>query len=205
MRRNVAELPEVLRLEHRLGARKFLISNVYPHTPELLREILFRRSIGESPWSRSQIRLGRMDRMPETAGILDTVVNGLYGARLEGLELLWPADTCPFVSRGSTCVRWDGRVSPCLPLLHTHVSYLENRPRSNTAFSLGSVIEHDLPALWESPEYVALRRRLEAFDFSTCTACNSCEMAGGNQEDCFGNSLPACGGCLWAQGFIQCP
>jgi hypothetical protein len=52
---------------------------------------------------------------------------------------------------------------------------------------------------------VALRQRLEAFDFSTCTACNSCEMAGGNQEDCFGNSLPACGGCLWAQGFIQCP
>ncbi|OGN93594.1 MAG: hypothetical protein A2Y88_12875 [Chloroflexi bacterium RBG_13_48_10] len=26
-----------------------------------------------------------------------------------------------------------------------------------------------------------------------------------NLEDCFGNSAPACGGCLWAQGLIQCP
>src|SRR5512136_70435 len=30
MRRNLAELPEVLRLEHGVGARKFLVSNVYP-------------------------------------------------------------------------------------------------------------------------------------------------------------------------------
>jgi len=26
-----------------------------------------------------------------------------------------------------------------------------------------------------------------------------------NLEDCFGNSAPTCGGCLWAQGLIQCP
>jgi hypothetical protein len=24
-------------------------------------------------------------------------------------------------------------------------------------------------------------------------------------EDCYGNAFPACGGCLWAQGIIQCP
>jgi len=205
MRRNIAELPEVLRLEHRVEARKFLVSNVYPHDAELLREVLFRRSIGEAPWGRSQLRLSRMDHMPETAGILDEAANGLYGPRLEGLGLLWPVDTCPFVARGSTCVRWDGQVSPCLPLLHSHTSYLEDRLRCNSAFTLGSVVERDLLAVWESPEYTALRRRLEAFDFSTCTACNSCEMAAGNREDCFGNGLPACGGCLWAQGFIQCP
>jgi MoaA/NifB/PqqE/SkfB family radical SAM enzyme len=205
MRRNLAELPEVLRLEHRVGARKFLVSNVYPHTPKLLREILYRRSIGESLWNRSTIRMARMDPDQSVAGILQNVMHGLYTPRLEGPEVLWPPDTCPFVSRGSTCVRWDGRVSPCLPLLHTHTSYLENRLRTNAAYTVGSVRERTLREIWMSPEYVALRRRLEEFDFSPCTACNSCEMADGNQEDCFGNSPPTCGGCLWAQGFIQCP
>jgi hypothetical protein len=30
-------------------------------------------------------------------------------------------------------------------------------------------------------------------------------MTESNQEDCFGNTFPTCGGCLWAQGFIRCP
>jgi len=205
MRRNLAELPEVLRLEQRLGARKFLVTNVYPHTPELLEEILYRRSIGETLESRSRIRVARMDPQREAAGLLDTLIQGLYRPRLEGAELLWPSDTCPFVSRGSTCVRWDGQVSPCLPLLHAHESFLETRLRRSAAHSVGSVREQPLLEIWNSAEYAALRRRLEEFDFSPCTACNSCEKADSNQEDCFGNVTPACGGCLWAQGFIQCP
>lgn len=205
MRRNLAELPELLRLDHRVGARKFLVTNVYPHTPDLLDEILYRRSIGETLWSRSAIRMARMDPDHRGAGILEHIVQGLYGPRLEGADVLWPSDTCPFVARGSMCVRWDGQVSPCLPLLHTHSSYLENRFRTTTAYAVGSVHEQDLQEIWISPEYVALRKRLEEFDFSPCTACNSCERADGNQEDCFGNTTPACGGCLWAQGFIQCP
>jgi len=205
MRRNLAELPEVLKLEHRIGARKFLVTNVYPHTPELLGEVLYRRSIGEALWSRSTIRMARMDPDRRVAGVLEDVIHGLYAPRLEGVEVLWPSDTCPFVARGSTCVRWDGQVSPCLPLLHTHGSYLENRLRTTTAFTIGSVREQGLRELWMSPEYVALRERVEGFDFSPCTECNSCEKADGNQEDCFGNTTPACGGCLWAQGFIQCP
>ena len=205
MRRNLAELPEVLKLEHRVGARKFLVSNVYPHTPELLQEILYRRSIGESLWNRATIRMARMDPDQTAAGILQNVLHGLYTPRLEGPEVLWPSNTCPFVSRGSTCVRWDGHVSPCLPLLHGHTSYLENRVRRNGAYAIGSIRDRDLLDLWESPEYVVLRKRLEEFDFSPCTACNSCELADENREDCFGNSAPTCGGCLWAQGFILCP
>ena len=205
MRRNLKELPELLRLDQRIGARKYLVTNVYPHTPELLDEILYRRSIGETLLSRSTIRMARMDPDRRLAGILENVIQGLYAPRLEGAEVLWPSDTCPFVARGSACVRWDGAVSPCLPLLHTHTSYLENRLRTITAYAIGSVHEQSLQEIWMSPEYVALRRRLEEFDFSPCTACNSCEKADGNQEDCFGNNTPACGGCLWAQGFIQCP
>lgn len=205
MRRNLAELPEVLRLEHRVGARQFLITNVYPHTPELLGESLYRRAIGERLRGRSTIRLARMDLDRDAAAVLEQAIGGPSGARLEDLEALWPADACPFVSRGSTCVRWDGQVSPCLPLLHGHTSYLEGRERTIRAHAFGSVLERPLPAIWASPTYAVFRDRLQEFDFSPCTACNSCELADANQEDCLGNGHPTCGGCLWAQGFIRCP
>ena len=47
------------------------------------------------------------------------------------------ANACPFVEKGSVSVRWDGAISPCLPLLHTHRSYLDFRPRTNHAFAVG--------------------------------------------------------------------
>jgi MoaA/NifB/PqqE/SkfB family radical SAM enzyme len=204
MKRNLRELAEVFKLEYRVGARRFLVTNVYPHTPELLEEILYARSQGRMFAGRSKIRLPRMDAGAETTPVLQAALRGLCGD-LEGLDLLWPTDTCPFAARGSTAVRWDGRVSPCLPLLHTHRSYLGRRQRITKAHTVGSLHEHGLLEVWQLPEYVALRRRLEEFDFPPCTACNSCEWADDNQNDCFSNTPPTCGGCLWAQGFIQCP
>ena len=96
-------------------------------------------------------------------------------------------------------------MSPCLPLLHTHTSYLDNRERLSIAFSVGNVLDQSLAELWGLPGYAGLRERLQRFDYSPCALCNSCEMALSNREDCFGNTHPACGGCLWAHGLIQCP
>jgi MoaA/NifB/PqqE/SkfB family radical SAM enzyme len=205
MKRNLSELPEVLKLEYRIGAREFVVTHVYPHTEELLEEALYRRSIGESLRGRSRIQLARPEFTRETAWMLDAMIKGDFGPRIAGLDALWPVDTCPFVLRGSACVRWDGAVSPCLPLLHRHTSYLGRRLRTSEAYMVGSLNDHELASLWQAPEYVALRRRLEDFDFPFCTACNSCELADDNQEDCFRNGPPTCGGCLWAQGFIRCP
>jgi MoaA/NifB/PqqE/SkfB family radical SAM enzyme len=205
MKRNVGELPELLRLDGRIGAREFLVTHVYPHTEELLEQALYRRSIGSSYRSRSRIALARPEFTRESAWILDAMITGQYGPRIEGLETLWPDDTCPFVLRGSACIRWDGYLSPCLPLLHRHTSYLGRRLRTSRPYTVGALEASDLPSLWHAPEYVALRRRLEDFDFPGCTVCNSCELADENQEDCFGNPPPTCGGCLWAQGFIRCP
>ena len=205
MKRNLAELPEILKLEYRIGAREFLVTHVYPHTEELLEEALYRRSIGDSLRGRSRIQLARPEFTRETAWMLDGMIKGDFGPKIEGLDALWPADTCPFVLRGSACVRWDGAVSPCLPLLHRHTSYLGRRLRTSEAYTVGSLQNRDFPSIWQSPDYVALRRRLEDFDFPFCTTCNSCDLADDNQEDCFRNGPPTCGGCLWAQGFIRCP
>ncbi len=44
MKRNIADLPDVLRLGLELGAQHFSVSNVLPVTPELQAEMLYARS-----------------------------------------------------------------------------------------------------------------------------------------------------------------
>jgi MoaA/NifB/PqqE/SkfB family radical SAM enzyme len=209
MRRNIADLPDVIRLGQRLGADRFSVSNVLAHTDELRDQVLYSRSIERegadaSPWS-PRIALPRMDvdMLPHaTLARLEAITGG--GAQPGGTRP-GRTNTCPFVEKGSVSVRWDGAISPCLPLLHTHRSYLDFRPRTNHAFAFGNVNERGLLEAWADRGYVDLRERLLDFDFAPCTVCNSCDMADENLEDCFGNASPACGGCLWAQGFIQCP
>lgn len=205
MRRNLKDLPEVVSLGRRLGARKFHVSNVLPYTEEMRGEVLYGRSLWEDRYRFERLTLPRMDC---SAALLEAWGKLTFRSDWTALverEPGGPFDTCPFVARGSTSVRWDGKVSPCLPLLHAHESYLDETRRRNQAYFVGSLLEGPLRGVWEDPAYVRLRERLQEFDFSPCTVCNSCEMAEANVEDCFGSELPACGGCLWAQGFIRCP
>ncbi len=209
MKRNIAELPELVRLGKSLGADQFSISNVLPHTAELREEMLYLRSLYDCdlrPWEgKPLIALPRMDINPLTGESLMNTLKSHHLLSTAQEELRLGADRCPFVEKASLSVRWDGVVSPCLALLHDHESYLDNHVRTSKAFSVGSLQDHSLAEIWQDAEYRALRERLVKFDFSPCVSCNSCDMADSNQEDCFGNTAPACGGCLWAQGFIQCP
>ncbi len=209
MKRNIADLPEVIRLGERLGADRLSVSNVLAHTSELRDQVLYAgcidtEELDPSPWS-PEISLPRMDIEPRTLGALVRAEADRRGRTPAGRQGDGRANTCPFVEKGSVSVRWDGAISPCLPLLHTHGSYLDFRPRTNRAFAVGNINDRGLLDTWNDPAYVELRERLLAFDFAPCSICNSCDMAAENLEDCFGSPTPACGGCLWAQGFIRCP
>jgi len=209
MKRNIGDLPELVNLGKSLGADQFSITNVLPHTSDLREETLYPRSLDRcdltaSMWS-PLIALPRLDINPVTGPSLTNVLKNRYLLSIARQELSMGVDTCPFVEKASLSVRWDGAVSPCLALLHDHESYLDHTLRKSKAFSIGSLKDRSLVELWQDPEYKALRERLLAFDFSPCTLCNSCEMSEANLEDCYGNTAPTCGGCLWAQGFIQCP
>jgi MoaA/NifB/PqqE/SkfB family radical SAM enzyme len=89
--------------------------------------------------------------------------------------------------------------------MHTHQSYLHGKPRLNRRHVIGNVREHGLRDLWLDQAYVAYRQRVQSFAFAPCTVCGGCDLSEANEEDCIGNGFPACGGCLWAQGVIQCP
>jgi MoaA/NifB/PqqE/SkfB family radical SAM enzyme len=209
MHRNIKDLPELLRLGSRLGAAYYSVSNVLSHTKELAAEELYRRSIYAGAYQVSSgvphINFPRMDAGDDVVTALVEVLSDRYKVSLAGEEIGSSVNRCPFVHKNSASIRWDGGVSPCLPLLHTHKSHLDKRLRESREFLVGSLSEKGLLDLWMEPGYLALRERLRDFDFSPCTFCNSCEMPDSNLEDCFGSSVPACGGCLWAQGIIQCP
>ncbi|MBN2117719.1 MAG: radical SAM protein [Anaerolineales bacterium] len=207
MQRNIQDLGEVIRLGTRLGAVEFSISNVLAHNDELLKENLYMRSLDMVTGQdiRPTVHMPLMDIQPPTLKALGEVLKDLNQVDLTGSLLNQNVDQCPFVERGSLSVRWDGKVSPCLPLLYTHKHYLGDRERTSKEYFVGDVREHDLLQIWNDRSYRDLRKRLQDFDFSPCTFCNSCEMAVENLEDCFGNIHPACGGCLWAHGLIRCP
>jgi radical SAM protein with 4Fe4S-binding SPASM domain len=109
------------------------------------------------------------------------------------------------VQEGYAAVRSDGQVSPCLSLLHDHPEYIRGRRKQVTHHSFGNITTSSLRAIWESPEYTAFREKLRVFPYSPCTTCGGCERFPFNLEDCSENTFPTCGGCLWAQGFVECP
>jgi MoaA/NifB/PqqE/SkfB family radical SAM enzyme len=209
MRRNIAELPGVLQLGARLGAKWFSVTNVLAHTPELKAETLYTRTMNDGPRQLSselpRVSFPRIDLNDLTQAPVAEMLRGNYTVQTAGGEAGRGVYTCPFVEKGTLAIRWDGAVSPCLPLLHTHDSYLHERVRRSHAYAVGRLAERSLPDLWCDPVYVALRERLQVFDYSPCVDCNCCDLPEENLADCLSNTFPACGGCLWAQGIIQCP
>ena len=210
MQRNIQDLEAVIKLGTRLGAVEFSISNVLAHNQELHREELYFRSLYldgnryDQP-SSPLIHLPVMDVNDRTANAILSLLKSANRLEFFGGRLTQNIDQCPFVERGSVSVRWDGKVSPCLPLMYTHKHFLAERERTSHEFFIGDLNQEDLTNIWNQAEYLELRKRLQEFDFSPCTFCNSCEMANANLEDCLGNTKPTCGGCLWAQGLIHCP
>jgi len=205
MKRNIADLPAVLDIGERFGAERFLVTNVLPYTREMISEVLYYHSIDN--YGYKILRLPGMDVDEITYTPIYQAIRKKYGT-WAGMNSENTRDRCPFVESGAGAISWDGNLSPCLPLLHSHTSYLgylRYDERFSRRWSIGNVIEHNLPDLWNAPEHIAFRERVQAFDFTPCTTCGSCELIEKNEEDCFGNTFPTCGGCLWAQGVIQCP
>ena len=209
MKRNIHELPGVIRLGENLGADQFSISNVLPFTPDMSAETLYQVSQYNfepflSTWS-PLISLPRLDINDLTQIPLLEALKEHDLFNVAGQILNWGTNHCPFIEKGSLSIRWDGQVSPCLSLLHSNQNYLEDTLRKSEASFVGHINQQTLEEIWNLPDYVALRQRLQAFDFSPCSYCNSCSMVESNLKDCYGNPAPTCGGCLWAQGLIQCP
>jgi MoaA/NifB/PqqE/SkfB family radical SAM enzyme len=209
MKRNITDLPAVFKIANQLGALPFLVTNVLPYTTEMQKEILYSSALtddiyGSSPYLRS-LDFPKMDINPTTKEAIYQALRGDHSLNMAGGNLGGNSDRCPFMEKGALAIRWDGDVSPCLALLHDHKIYFNDYERSIKRHVVGSVLNQTVRQIWNQPEYLSFRKRLDEFNFSPCFDCSGCEFFESNQEDCHGSPIPTCGGCLWAQGVVQCP
>ena len=90
-------------------------------------------------------------------------------------------------------------------LLHSHKTYLYGLERQVQSHTFGDVREGELFDIWNSKAYADFRDKVKAFDFSPCHVCGGCSLLENNTEDCYGNTFPACGGCLSGPGVDPMP
>jgi MoaA/NifB/PqqE/SkfB family radical SAM enzyme len=209
MKRNIADLPKVLKIARQLGALHFSVSNVLPVTENLKEEVLYKQSMRSITYLDSthtpQLSLPKMDFDEITREALFEAFQSGFSVRYAGAKWGGSNDVCDYIEAGSLTVGWNGDVAPCWPLLHTHSSILHDKPHVIHRHIIGNVHERSLLDLWNDPAYVAYRARVQGFAFPPCTFCGGCDLSVANLEDCFGNEAPVCGACLWAQGLIRCP
>ena len=209
MKRNIHDLPKILDIGRRLGVKRYSVSNLQPATADLQSECLYSRTTRNIAYLQSpvlpSINLPKIDFDESTRDALFETFNSGMNINYAGNNWSGANDVCNFVESGTLSVSWTGDVSPCWPLMHGHMTYLHRKPRMIHPHIIGNVRQRSLLDLWMDPEYLAYRERLHNFVFAPCTFCGGCDLSEANQEDCLGNEFPACGGCLWAQGIIQCP
>jgi len=208
-RSTVSSLPALLEWASDLKLDFVTIGNLVPHTEEMSREILWERAgwvsvFRPSAW-RPRVEVGRFD--------IERITRPLAAA-LAGRELTYPSplvddarwrNRCRFAHEGMCAVSWDGRVAPCLSLLHSHVEFINSQARQVDEFVVGHIDRQSLSGIWRNPAFRSFRERVRAFDFPPCFHCGGCPLTETNREDCYGNQAPVCGECLWAQGIVLCP
>ena len=209
MKRNINELPKIIRLGRGLRAKHFSVSNLQPATDEMQKERLYDRSLQDIAYmnagSTPSLNLPKIDLTGATREALFDAFSSKCNVTFAGNNWGGASDVCNFVESGTMSINWKGEAAPCWPLMHTHDTFLHNKPHRNHKHIIGNVRERSLAALWLDEEYVAYRERLHNFVFAPCTFCGGCDLSEENVADCFGNPAPVCGVCLWAQGVIQCP
>jgi hypothetical protein len=143
MRRNIHELPSVISLGKRLGAKHFIVTNVLPYTEELMGETLYNHTLRNitylpSPFHPS-LRLPRFDIDEVTQEAFFQALNSGVNVELNGYNLGGANDVCIFIESGAMAIGWDGTVGPLPTLLHNHTSYLHGKERHTRRHALGNI------------------------------------------------------------------
>ena len=174
---NVGQLARINEFADEMGADELNVSHMIPGAPVAKEDSLY---------EREDIPVGRMRRFAPAAGPTQEHV-------------------CPFISGNHVFVRADGAVAPCMQLLHSGYTYLDEEKRKIKSFTYGN-IETDRPTeCWNREDYRAFRHRVNTFYFPFCRVCWGCDDRKENLADCILNDAPTCGACLWASGKVFCP
>ncbi len=103
MKRNIDDLPAVLRIGSQLQADRFIVTNVLPYTAELCDELLYINVAGESsavpsPWSPN-LNISKIDMNEETRDALYRVVRSFRLGNFSRDETGNINNYCPFIEK----------------------------------------------------------------------------------------------------------
>ncbi len=187
------------------------ISNMKMKDAQNAEDVLYNRTInmrlGSQNVKRPTVSIPYMDfDRPDVQDALQGLFSSMnFTPYIGDIPIPRKTQYCKFVEEGMVFVRSDGKVSPCMELLHNGTAALGHTDRTIFHHSFGTIHEQSLEFIWQSPEYTAFRNKVKAFSFSPCTHCGHCQESESNLQDCYGNEKPCCGGCLWAEGLLSCP
>lgn len=211
MKSNIGQLGRLAQFACENQAAQVNISNVIPTDQASVKESLYSRTVSlelhtQRTVGQPEISMPFMDfKIPEARDGFVELLKSDCHIVIGGEPLVRRKRYCRFVEEGITFVRYDGDVSPCMALLHSGTTYLENSERTVYHHSFGNVKEQSLSDIWMSKEYAEFRERVRWFEFSPCIQCGGCDNRTDNCQDCLGNQKPTCGACLWSEGIISCP
>lgn len=212
MKSNVRQFSLLTRFAQENNVSKVNISNMIPTDSYSLKESLYTRIISLELNARNtvvnspHIDVPLMDfQIPEAKeGFMD-LLSSNCNISLSGEPVLRRNRYCRFIEENMSFVRYDGDVSPCMALIHSGITYIDDKKRTVYHHSFGNLKDQSLTDIWSSKEYSEFRARVKKFDFSPCIHCGGCENRDDNCIDCLGNLKPTCGACLWSEGIISCP
>lgn len=212
MKKNIADLKNLGQLANKVGAQKISVSNLIPYSEDMIDEMVCDLGVSNFqlscyPSSLLAIDIPLIDKTELSKQALFDLFKDYPNISMMRNKVGADTNSCKFIQERCAFIRWDGVVCPCMGLLHSYKTYfnLGKLEREVTYYGLGNIKEQTLKEIWDSQEYHNFREKVNKFEFSPCLSCASCDLAKSNQEDCFGNTFPTCGGCLWGQGVIQCP
>jgi MoaA/NifB/PqqE/SkfB family radical SAM enzyme len=211
MKKNIHEISNINKFAMNLEAEKISVSNVLPYSREMLDQIVCDLSVRYNDQMFKSMMVPMSIPLIDVSGTTRKALYELFRSKND-ISILRNkigigTRSCRFIEEKCTFIRWDGMVSPCMGLIHSYKTFftVNGTERDVSSYTLGNIGDKSLKTIWDSKEYHDFRDRVDSFDFSPCIQCGPCELAEKNQEDCYGNQFPTCGGCLWAQGVIQCP
>jgi MoaA/NifB/PqqE/SkfB family radical SAM enzyme len=194
---NQIEIMDLVKKGQKLGLNSFFITNLEAYSIELA---------GVLPYSLKNLRQPRSWQTgnSDLIEVLENLSTNNPEVSIEG-PVINPRSKCPFAEKGDLVLRWDGEISPCLPLLYDRTTYFESWEHKQISYSIGNILDRSISEIWEDRDFSGLRARLLNNDFSPCLGCRDCWFSDDNLQDCMGFEHPTCGGCLWAEGLISCP
>lgn len=187
MKQNYHKLPQLMKLADRLKAGFVIVTNLLPYSSDMVGQELYDAEDDE-------LMVG-----PGSSYLL-------FRAKIPEMKLRTQRN-CDFIDEQTTCINWEGNVSPCYSSMHHYSCYIYGRKKEIIPNYYGNINNSTLKQIWVENEYVKFRHQVKEFNFPSCTDCKyleGCSMADDNKLDCWGNS-PTCADCLWSRGLILCP